>query len=784
MTTNSNYYAIYIDKVLQLARTIVVKSEATADTINRYIRLVYGEDRVDDSNPASWKYYCHMSGTYHFTDEVMTVTSMDNLEEIVFSKENLAIHRATARGYAYGTRQYEELVSRFPQQELLIRGILYPVDVNVAIAAPDGKILGYKPDLVESNEYTLIARLQKWIDGYRLRWMNKVNMQYAISDNLFLPTMLGIMYVQMVPAILNLRLESCRTNEAHSFHVRQYLGSHGFLDSYMDQLSTKQALFFYRNINYIERNAGAQHVYEWLVEHIMTERNLPLASYSMGHDLSKQPTEISPTLVFERTPENLGYSLDSNDTIDLEQILRKEDGLARDNVKYREDVKPEIQAMMEDSLANALPTKALESSMVDYTDATPYTMSDILLNHWLYLSHRGYYNAFVGITNPKTGERIPLSMKDAFCFMWYAFCASWGCKLDLIPKVFAKRVQRIPMATPDDLVKVVNPKYIKRELAVQALSYQPVIEPVISIEAFYRVCQEIHTAANLQRGLCALQEHKDRRGYAQNMVSQIYSDNVIQLAEAGENYTAWLSARNIAVGDFTENDFGLLYLDIVREATGLSLTTTSSLRDLQRAMVKMLGQLSSYSIQFMSEINDSAIQMSDNPAIRVGDVDGTASGEFWIDHPTLGVQHAYGTGSQYVLAPMPETLIREDFGSSMSASFKLELPDLVSRPPLGDEYLYRLETGNVRASQTTTGQQNRDGIIPVLGIEEYLQLSPEQRTQFKDVYGTCWWPVVINPGDRPLSEAIPNQILDGLHYDNTADLSAVDPDLSGFDPAA
>lgn len=782
MTTTSNYYAIYIEKVIQLAQTIVIKSEETADTINRYIRMVYGENAVNDLDPTTWKYYKHLAGEYHFSDLRMTVTSMDTLEQIEFNKENLAIHRATARGYVFGTRQYQELVSLYPDQEMLILGILYPVDIQKAIAGQDGEILGFPPELVEVNEYSFVAKLQTWIDGFKLRWMNKISAQYNISDNLFTTTMLGVMYAQLVPAILNIRLAACKTNEAHSFHVRQYLGSHGFLDVYMDQLTTKQALFFYRNIAYIERNAGAQHLFDWLVEHIMTERKLPLAEYTMRHDLTEQPTAIDPTLTFHRKPVNLGYSFDRIDEIDLEQMLLKEDKLARDNAKYREDVKPEIQEVMQNSLSNVLQTKMLESNMVDYGDDSPYTMESVLFNHWLYLSSKGYYTAYVGFNNPRTGERVALTVKDAYCFMWYAFCRSFGLTLDEIPHVFAQRVQRIlPGATVNDLMRVVDKKLIKQEVAVAALSVQPIIDPIISIEAFYRKCKEIQVAMNRQRGLVSNFEHKDRRGMAQNMVNQIYCDAECLMANEGDNYTAWLSARNIAIGDWTQNDFGLVYLDIIREATGLSLTTTTSLRDLQAAMVKMLGQLSSYSVQFVNQINSTTIVLGDKPAARVGDVLGSGSSLQEASRMVVGVEDANGKGSQAVLLNM-DCAIQEEFEASMRHTETLELPDLVKFAPNGLEWLVRVDLGGLRVRQTVDIPQNQYGIVPVLGIPEYLALTPLERTQIKDVYGTCWYPVVVDPGAMTLDSLVRGDTLPGLDYDSTGDLGDANDDLDGFDP--
>jgi hypothetical protein len=436
----NNYYQIYINSVLELAQTIVIKSIDSVTALNQYITDTYGKLAINLSDPSTWKYYLNISGEYHPTDKEMFVVSLDTLELIKFTKANLLIHKATARTYRFGTRLYSELLTKYPDQEMLIKGILYPVDIQKAIAAKDGAILTYPKHLVEANEYSLIGNLQKWINIYKLRWTNN---QYSISDELYSTTSLGIMYLNLIPAILTFRLDACKTNEAHSFHVKQYLASHGLFDTYLDKLTNKQLMFFYRNIAYIERNIGQRYIFEWLIEHIMTERSLPIAEYTMRHDLENQLENIYPELRFRRKAINPVPSASTIETISLEEMLVKQDRLARDNIKYKDAVMPVIKEQLENSLSNAVMTKVLESSIVDYGNSSSHSLTDTLLNQWLDLSSKNVYNTNVEVTNPKNGEKIPLSAKDAYTFIWYAFCKSINVDIQEVPKLLAKRVQNI-----------------------------------------------------------------------------------------------------------------------------------------------------------------------------------------------------------------------------------------------------------------------------------------------------------------------------------------------------
>ena len=633
INNSSNYYQLYIDKVLMLAQTIVIKSEDTVNGLNTFVNdqaTINGTATVNTLAPKTWKYYLNVSGQYHYLDIPMYVVSIDTQQKILFNLENLALHVATATAYQFGSRLYKLLVSQFPTQEILIKGILYPVNIDEAISALDGTILGYPSNLVESNEYSLITKLQTWINGYKVRW---VNQQYGVSDSLYPATSLGIMYLNLVPTILNLRLEACKTNEAHSFHIHQYLASHGLLNNYIDNMTTKQALFFYRNIAYIERNSGKKSTFDWLLENVMTARNLPLAEYLMQHNLLNQPENNYPDIVFNKKSLNNQYDADMGSTFSLLQILTKEDTLAKDNIKYKDDSIVSIQETMENSLSNTVLTKVLESVIVDTTDSAPYTMNETLLNHWLYLSTKGIYTAYITVINPKTGEVISVTVAEAFTLAWYVFCASINIIQTTVPVVIAKRVQRIvplyqnykgmPSNVVDisDIMSVTDNKLVDISVGKQILSFQPEMPTsIISTQAFYNTCKNIYAACQEQRNLIATQQHNIGRSMTLGAVSSIYGDTVCNLAPNGQLYTDWFKSRNIDVSTLNPIELNTLYINIFQQATGLALNTTSSLKDMQNAMISVFQQLSSYTIQVVGTINNTVLQRTDWTAVRVGDM--------------------------------------------------------------------------------------------------------------------------------------------------------------------
>lgn len=611
---SSPYYRLYIESVLQLARSLVIKSEASADSINR--SLMEMGYQVKLSEPRTWKYYLNLAGLYHPTDTVMTVSSLDTLETIEFTKERLAVHRATADGYQQGGDFYERLVERYPEQESLIRGILSPVDLDQAIAAEDGSILDYNQKLVESNETNLIPKLQQWVNGFLTRWHIPA---YGIVDDLYNAAMLGVLYVNIPQVILNIRLENCRTNYVHSFHIREYLASNGRLDVYMEYLTKKQALFLYRNIRYIHRNAGKQQTFNLLMDRLLTDRGIPLASYEMRHNLERMPEELYPDVELILTYLNFPPGELLRDTRTVREILEKQVDVAVGNIDEANEALEYIPAEMKNSLVDRVPTKVYESIVTDYSNSMAYSYADLLLNHWLYTSTHQRYNTILSIMNPTTGQLTPLSAKEAFVLFLYSYNQACGVTLETVPDLRAVSVRRPLPPTFEELRAVADPHYVSDAVIESAFENQPSMGVYISTEAFRGFCRAVRDSLNKHQELFSLEEHLTSRGQIEGLLRRFYHDPVCQLAD-GEYYTDWLEERGFEPDKLSQFDYAILANEVLELATGANLADTDSLRELQTAMLRLMSQLSSYTVQFLQTINSDTFLKADWAMIRLGEV--------------------------------------------------------------------------------------------------------------------------------------------------------------------
>lgn len=807
------YYRLYVDSILTMAKTIVIKSEASANAINTGLSEKKVYVNVDD--PTTWKYYLNLAGRYHSTDTKMTVVSLETRQEISFDIETLAIHRDTLRAYAYGTRYYKELVKRYPDQEALILGILNPVDLQTAIDAPDGKILWIDRSLIEENETSLIDQIQEKIDARYTRWDIP---EYAIVDDLYPAAFLALLYMELPLIIENARLENCRTERVHSFHIREYLASHGRLDQFITHMTKEQMLFFYRNILYIQRNAGKQDTFDWLVEKVMTLRMLPVSEYNLHHNVSDQPDNLYPTVEVKRKELSRLSSGNPVDTWTVQGIVERESGIAPGNYNETDREVRSVTDKMKNSPKNRLKTKVLESSVVDRSNDHAVTFSDVLLNHWLYFSTEGLYTTIISFDNPLTGDQVWMNAKDAFILFLYSLNRALGQEMPYVPNIDAFFVRKRVLPTFADLRKITEQQYVPDALLNAMLRDQPVIDKVMSVDAFYNKCVEIHAAWREHDWLYTTQEHHVSRGQAEAAANHLYMIKECNLADK-VTYDQWLKDHQLDVTNFGQAEFEMLYNNLLALCTGTSLHVTVSLEELQNAMIRLLSQLSSYTVQFLKELRGTNMIALNWSAIRVGDQAGDGAGGMKVHSANVYVQGMDGTGKHVDITDLDSitfemsTSAEEhnagsydptvNFGADAYTTYHvrhviptvyfsiaepkvLDLDDVINKTPV-PEYLYPdtppHNIGEYKHIDKVLAKVNLDGfdyrpstVSPIVTLTmNGFDYSPflEAKIELRDLDGFDY------PSAPPPVDLRPE--MDGFQYEDLGTELALTKDQTGFD---
>jgi hypothetical protein len=625
------HYRLYIKSTLKLAATLFIKSASTASLLNTKV-IALGHS-VDRDNPYTWKYYLNAAGMYHAADTEMKVISLDTQEEISFDTVTLAEHRGTKREYAYGSVYYKELVAKYPDQRMLINGILNPLDIETVVTSEDHKILWHDKKEVEEGEEYLIPRVQRYIDMY---FLQRDNRDYALFEPFYYAGLLGVLYPKLPLWIIDLRKEMCKTDQVHTFYVRQYLTSFSAVGKEFDYMTRKLRLWLYRNIRYLNRNLGREEILKLTTQKVLTDRGFNLSGFKLSHVYENTTTTLRPEVELQQ--ETLNGIEPANGATDksVPEMLDMELGLARGNIAYRDDSEVDVTKRSVHAKTSTHITKILESNVLDRADADPFTLTDVLLNHWLYLAHFGRYNTVLSITNPSNGDVFKLSAKNAFIFYIYAYNKAIGITLEKVPVLSANRVRRMPLPTFPELRALAEPKRVPDYAIYHLMSDQSPITRYVSVDAFKELCVDIHRKMLDHRKFrCYYQDYK-AEGQLHTVVDRFYQDIRIDLAHE-QTYDSWLAQVGIDTSAMGHVEYQLMFSTIFNQITGADLSNVNSVREIHASMIRIMKALSSYSVQYIKTINDSPVKVVDGkfPKQTIPRLDETEHKLIDVDMPTI-----------------------------------------------------------------------------------------------------------------------------------------------------
>lgn len=684
MTTT--VYKLYKKDVFALANTAIILHERAALVMNEYVRAKGYE--VDAYDRSTWKYYMNLAGQYHPVDldEINAINGGVSSYILIKTASNtgpvstpyrrdlfepfLGGDVVLANEYQMSGAYYQELIKTYPDYELLIRGIRYPIELTTSMRAKDGDLLfigGYyrvyptsdnsvfiftrktttgleDSLLIEPQETSLVKKIQQYINAFFVRWYTR---EYDITDDLHYPALLAMLYMHMPMQILNARLEACHTPEAHSYHIYSYLDSYGYLAKYASDLNLKEALWLYRNIDYIYKNIGKTSTFKSLLANLATPSGITLYSYDVGHDLGSQPENMLPDALVNRTPLNFLGIGSGKDKLTVAELLSRESKLAKDNVVGLHTDVVETDKTIVTAGANRYPTKYVESVMIDISDKTPFPLSKVLLNHWVYTASKGTYTGSVFVTHPVTGDRISLTPLNALILMYYCFNKGFSdFTLVHIPMIKANYVARgdvVPDGYPsvptiNDIRRYVAPSRVSDAslTALRGTSHTPYYFG--STETFFEGCLEIQQ--EMMRRYFLISAELDFRARAEFEIAMnlhYWISTPCVLSPTNQTYAAWFIENGISLGVLTRDEYINLGEQLLKEGTGLRDTQNKSLKRVQTAVMEIMRQLSSYSIHYNYSINDKTAITTNTNGLRLSNYRAKAKTTVLVRMPSVDV---------------------------------------------------------------------------------------------------------------------------------------------------
>lgn len=727
-TKSNKIYELYRDSIVDFAKTVVIKLDELAQGLNYLVMQKTTVDAVDQYDQASWKYYQNISGTYHFTDESMMITSLDTGARVRFDKNILATHPVTRQAYRYGSYYYNELLSRYPDQELLIQGVLNPVDVQTAIDAKSGTILTYDARFVEEWETELIPNLQRWVYNYVQRWLNP---QYAFTDNLYAASFYAQLSLLIVPTVMNLRTRACKTNQAHSFHIAQYLRSHGYLDAYMAEMTREQALSLYRNIRKFRKNAGSQENFEELVEVLLTKRNMALFelefrqdSGSIVYEHPRDFTAVMPDPTFVRMPVNLpAYSFPQTN-ISLDDTFALIESQASGNEQFHLDNRTDIRFDMRTTRHGKLPTKVFEASLDTNADTYIQAPDEIVFNEWIHTVAMGRYVSTIELYPP--GQTIPILINQEQAVALWSYCYLRSIQpvsgegpfemLERVPMIGANYVRRTTLPTLNQFKAIVDPTLLSDTDIQVLLDNAPPDPPgMLDLQQFEAYCSDVYVAAQRQYRYYSFKNHPVARAMGQMVAESTFCSKLMVLPSMvdqatpyrGILYSTLLEQLGVDGSTYTTSDWFDFAKSIFELATGVNINISSDPARIQAAMVAMLRQLSSYSIQVAyTPASDYAIP-ANHPDVRFSDLVSSTSNDTNVD--VLGVKASLSFDQAFNVDELSTKHYVSDFAIEMVPTMSLSV--------------------NVNQLATATAKlEDQRGLLVKTGLNVSMTLEPIPET--------------------------------------------------------
>lgn len=272
---------------------------------------------------------------YNHFDRLVVVWSIDTKEVIPFTKTVLTSkqHHKTASLYRIPNRYFYNICEQYPDQVDLIKAIVYPISSVVeAEQAGNFSILSCDLSLLEINEQaSLYTCMLETLAVIRRRW----DVAEFTYEDLYALSIQGKIWSILLTALFKQRILNIRTSSACKYHVWEYLKSKGLKD-YRDVLSTKQAIFLYRNFPFILRNRGTDRNLILLAHKLLSEWNIVLN----GKNLLQQTERGSDKTVNTAKVIPVIDSVEIAKVVmnDLREIDRNEDKYILKQMKYADEL--------------------------------------------------------------------------------------------------------------------------------------------------------------------------------------------------------------------------------------------------------------------------------------------------------------------------------------------------------------------------------------------------------------------------------------------------------------
>lgn len=421
----------YLPELHKLVRSILIKSSHQATMINKHIIKTYGSNAVvDDVN--TWRYYLNLNGQYHSTNEPMEIYVLELNEIRPLTKELLVTYKKTKEDLASYTDTFTNLVKLYPTNELLIRGMINPIDIETAVNTVDGHILHYSNLYIEPSEVDLINKLSKYTEAIYYRWFNEM---YITVSNYYVATFLTFLYSTLGIKIDSIRLENIHTHRVARHHIDHFFQSN--LDIDTTYMNHKSKLWLYQNLRTAMINAGKDETLEQIIDNVLTPNGIGVGKLLLKkakpnlitenlliHNKASVDTDRVTQLVVE-PKNNLYYS----DGLTVSEVVSMEvdGGYIHDSV-YDDinSIVEQVTTKLRNNNEINSDTKVIHLLGKEDRDILPFPRVNMVLDNLFYMSLNSVNDYLITYLDENTNNTYTITFNQAIRLLGYYLLSVGG----------------------------------------------------------------------------------------------------------------------------------------------------------------------------------------------------------------------------------------------------------------------------------------------------------------------------------------------------------------------
>ena len=628
-------FDIFVSQTIDLANSLIIKSENIAEQMNQWV-LEHGTESIS-ANRATWRYYLHLAGMRHPLDVPISIKSLDTGEIIELTPESLNRHKKTGNVYRSNPKYVDVLIEEYPAYSVYIHGCFRPIPLKESIAAQDCTVLLYDTTLVEPQELSIIGALEEWMRAIHYRYMAE---GWKVHNDCFVLVFYTILYSLLPGRMLFERFKNNHTPEAHSFFITEFLASHQNLHEYIMYMTREQMFSTYRNVRTWERSSGQGDTFDWLVDVFFTGWDMPAVAYSVAQ-LNHDPTtgedaDVVPKPIAFRRSLNFLERVSGRDLdlVPTEDVILKEYPLASANPRYMDAYRTDLDTKLSLAQSPVQPTKLVEITAIDPESLDRYDRVHSVWNEWVHMVMLGKYNTMHEIVNPTNGDTLRVTSKELIALYLYAGLKGYaGVELIDFP-TFAIHDVLIKRWVPfDEMERHLVPNLPGRFdslIHYYTDTHYEQASQITDAGMMYDAAMAIWTGKQ-QRWVYGKNRRKlTDRAASEQLFKYHYRDYQVTLDPNYANYDMFFKSFGMDYRMISNETWQDIATSAFNTGTDYENKRSISQSEIQRAMVGLMTQLSSYSIHFASKMSSGNYEVMDPVCPILDDIGSSSEGSIHI----------------------------------------------------------------------------------------------------------------------------------------------------------